>query len=75
MREYILAGKSNQETWELCKVEFHMPDSKKHYPAWYRGELRQKLGVKDHPELKSNRKVKEVAVAACCYTADFELVK
>lgn len=40
-RELILAGRSNEETWAAVKEQFRLDDSKRHYPAWYRGELRR----------------------------------
>jgi len=40
-RELILAGKTNQEVWALIKEAFNLDDSKKHYPSWYRCELKR----------------------------------
>lgn len=40
-RELILAGKTNQEVWALIKEAFDLDDSKKHYPSWYRCELKR----------------------------------
>ena len=41
-RELILAGKSNQEIWAILKETFDLDDSKKHYPSWYRCEMKRK---------------------------------
>lgn len=40
-RELILAGKTNQEVWEALKQQFNLDDSKKHYPTWYRCEMKR----------------------------------
>jgi hypothetical protein len=40
-RELILAGKTNQEVWEVLKQQFDLDDSKKHYPTWYRCEMKR----------------------------------
>lgn len=41
-RELILAGKTNQEVWAILKDSFNLDDGKKHYPTWYRSELKRK---------------------------------
>ena len=41
-RDLILAGKTNQEVWDIIKPAFNLDDSKKHYPTWYRCELKRK---------------------------------
>ena len=41
-RALILAGKTNQEVWAALKQQFNLDDSKKHYPTWYRCELKRK---------------------------------
>lgn len=41
-RELILAGKTNQEVWAILKETFSLDDSKKHYPSWYRCEMKRK---------------------------------
>ena len=41
-RELILAGKTNQEVWAELKQRFGLDDSKKHYPTWYRCEMKRK---------------------------------
>ena len=41
-RELILAGKTNQEVWAELKAQFNLDDSKKHYPTWYRCEMKRK---------------------------------
>lgn len=41
-RELILAGKSNQEVWTILKETFGLDDGKKHYPSWYRCEMKRK---------------------------------
>ena len=40
-RQLILEGKTNEEVWKAIKSEFKLDNSKKHYPAWYRSELRR----------------------------------
>ena len=40
-RELILAGRTNQEVWAVIKEAFNLDDSKKHYPSWYRCELKR----------------------------------
>lgn len=40
-RDLILAGKTNQEVWAVIKEAFNLDDSKKHYPSWYRCELKR----------------------------------
>lgn len=41
-RALILAGKTNQEVWDVLKSSFNLDDSKKHYPTWYRCEMKRK---------------------------------
>ena len=41
-RELILAGKTNQEVWAILKETFSLGDNKKHYPGWYRCEMKRK---------------------------------
>lgn len=41
-RDLILAGKTNQEVWEVLKEQFNLDDSKRHYPTWYRCEMKRK---------------------------------
>ena len=40
-RELILAGKKNADVFATLKAEFNLDDSKKHYPSWYRSEMRR----------------------------------
>lgn len=40
-RELILSGKTNQEVWEILKQQFNLDDSKRHYPTWYRCEMKR----------------------------------
>lgn len=40
-RALIMNKKSNAEVWAALKAEFELDDSKKHYPAWYRSELKR----------------------------------
>lgn len=46
-REMIMKGYSNSEIWAVIKPEFNMPDSHKHYPAWYRNEMRRLAKTKE----------------------------
>lgn len=41
-RELILSGKTNLEVWVLLKETFGLDESKRHYPTWYRAELKRK---------------------------------
>lgn len=41
-RDLILAGKTNAEVWAVLQAQFKLDDSKKHYPTWYRSELKRK---------------------------------
>lgn len=41
-RDLILAGKTNVEVWALLQAQFGLDDGKKHYPTWYRSELKRK---------------------------------
>jgi hypothetical protein len=41
-RALILAGKTNQEVWAVLKDSFNLDESKKHYPTWYRCEMKRK---------------------------------
>lgn len=41
-RDLILDGKTNQEVWAVLKQQFNLDDTKKHYPTWYRCEMKRK---------------------------------
>lgn len=45
-RDLIIAGRSNDEVWKALKQEFKLDSSKKHYPAWYRSEVKRKGLIK-----------------------------
>ena len=51
IRQYITDGMSNQEVWDLVSVEFDMPESKKHYPSWYRSEMKRKKTIEMESEM------------------------
>jgi hypothetical protein len=40
-RSLILDGKTNQEVWGILKERFNLDDSKRHYPTWYRCEMKR----------------------------------
>lgn len=40
-RAMIIDGKSNEEVWAAIDAEFKLGSSKKHYPSWYRAELKR----------------------------------
>lgn len=40
-RQLILDGLDNKEVWDVLKKQFNLYDNKKHYPAWYRSELKR----------------------------------
>jgi hypothetical protein len=44
-RDLILAGRTNQEIWVALKQRFNLDDSKKHYPSWYRCQLKRTQGI------------------------------
>lgn len=46
-RELILIGKTNDEVWQALVTEFKLDDGKRHYPSWYRAQLKRdgKLGA------------------------------
>lgn len=46
-RELILAGKENADVFATLKAEFNLDDSKKHYPSWYRSEMRRSGALKE----------------------------
>lgn len=41
-RDMILAGKTNEEVWAALQQLFNLDHSKRHYPTWYRCEMRRK---------------------------------
>lgn len=41
-RDLILSGKTNEEVWAVLQQTFNLDDSKKHYPTWYRCEMKRK---------------------------------
>jgi hypothetical protein len=41
-RALILDGKTNQEVWEVLRTQFGLDQSKRHYPTWYRCEMKRK---------------------------------
>lgn len=40
-RDLITAGKSNEEVWKVIKEQFKLSDDKRHYPTWYRSQLKR----------------------------------
>jgi uncharacterized cupredoxin-like copper-binding protein len=40
-KSLILAGKTNQEVWDVISKQFKLDASKKHYPTWYRCQLKR----------------------------------
>ena len=40
-RVLLLAGATTDEVWEALKEQFKLSDGKKHYPSWYRAQLRR----------------------------------
>lgn len=41
-RELILAGRTNEDVFKSLQAKFNLDASKKHYPSWYRCQLRAK---------------------------------
>lgn len=39
-RDMVRAGKTNEEIWAVLQKDFGLDDSKKHYPAWYRNQVK-----------------------------------
>lgn len=42
IRTMIVDGMTNDEIWAVLKEKYGFGDNKRHYPAWYRGEMRRK---------------------------------
>lgn len=40
-RALILDGKTNQEVWDALQAKFNLDHSKRHYPTWYRCEMKR----------------------------------
>lgn len=40
-RGLIATGKTNAEVWAVLQEQFSLDDSKKHYPSWYRSEMKR----------------------------------
>lgn len=40
-RAMILDGKTNQEVWEALQAKFSLDQTKRHYPTWYRCEMKR----------------------------------
>lgn len=40
-RALILEGKTNTEVWEVLQAKFNLDQSKRHYPTWYRCEMKR----------------------------------
>lgn len=41
MRDLISKGKTNEEVFAAAKRRFGIGDEKKHYPGWYRSQLKR----------------------------------
>lgn len=42
VRGLILKGEDNAAVWKKMQRRFELPDDKRWYPAWYRGDMRRK---------------------------------
>ena len=42
IRRLVKAKRTNAQIWPVIKKQFKLSDEKKHYPAWYRGEMKRK---------------------------------
>lgn len=42
IREMIVDGMSNEDIWAAVKEKHNLDDRKKHYPGWYRCEMKRK---------------------------------
>ena len=45
-KELILSGKTNQEVWDVISKQFKLDATKKHYPTWYRYQLKRRGELK-----------------------------
>lgn len=45
-RQLILDGKSNKEIFGILQSQFKIDGTKKHYPSWYRSEMKRKGLIK-----------------------------
>lgn len=43
VRELVQQGKSNAEIWAIIQPKFQLNGGKRHYPAWYRAEMKRNL--------------------------------
>ncbi len=41
MRDLISKGKTNEQVFAAAKKKFRIGDEKKHYPGWYRAQLKR----------------------------------
>jgi hypothetical protein len=47
IRRLILEGKTNQEVWTVVAAKYRLDASKKHYPTWYRCQLKREKLLKE----------------------------
>jgi len=56
IRDMILDGATNLEIFEACQEKFGYEKNKRHYPAWYRSEMRRKGTLPPGFDLEQNSK-------------------
>lgn len=56
MRELIAAGKDNDAVFEAAKKKFGIGEDKKHYPSWYRCQMRRDANAKKKAAAKAHGK-------------------
>lgn len=52
-RGLIEAGKSNVEVWKVIKEQFKLSDDKRHYPSWFRCQLKRSKKTKGAADAKA----------------------
>jgi predicted solute-binding protein len=56
MRDLIKAGKSNEEVFAAAQKKFGIGEDKKHYPSWYRCEMRRRSNAEKKASKKAHAK-------------------
>ena len=46
IKNLIRDGKTNKEIWEIIQPQFNMGEDKRHYPSWYRSQMKRKGELK-----------------------------
>lgn len=56
MRDLIKGGKSNEEVFAAAQKKFGIGEEKKHYPSWYRCEMRRSANAAKKAAAKKTHK-------------------